>query len=105
MIKRLLLSLAAGAAIFGTAALIPAAAGASSLAGAANAINLNAQNVSDVVQVQHRHRHRHHRHAHRHHHRNWGWGGIGFYAPYAFAPRRCGYVWSPRHYRHVYRCW
>lgn len=104
MMKRILLSLAAGAALFGATALIPAAAGAASLAGGAASINLNAQNVSDVVQVQHRPRHRRHGHW-RHHHRFWGWGP-GFYAPYAWAPpRRCGYVWSPRLYRHVYRCW
>jgi hypothetical protein len=107
MIKRVLMSLTAGAAIFGAAALIPASASAASMAGAAATIHLNAQNVSDVVQVRDRHRHRHHGHHHRHHHRHghWGWGGVGFYAPYAFAPRTCGYVWSPRHYRHVYRCW
>jgi len=101
MIKRLLLSLAAGAAIFGAAALIPASASAS-MAGAAASINLNAQNVSDVVQVQHRHRHHGHRH---HHHRHGHWNRGFHFAPYAFAPRRCGYVWSPRLYRHVYRCW
>jgi len=104
MMKRFLLSLAAGAAIFGTTALIPAAAGASSLSGAAAAIDLNAKNVSDVIQVQ-RHRHRRHGHWHRHHHRHWGWGPRFYAPPYAWAPRRCGYVWSPRLYRHVYRCW
>ena len=106
MIKRLLLSLAAGAAIFGATALIPATAGAASMAGAAASININAQNVSDVIEVGRRHRHRHHGHRHHRHHRHGHWrhGGF-FFAPYAFAPRRCGYVWSPRLYRTVWRCW
>ena len=106
MIKRLLLSLAAGAAIFGATALIPATAGAASMAGAAASININAQNVSDVIEVGRRHRHRHHGHRHHRHHRHGHWHHRGFhFAPYAFAPRRCGYVWSPRLYRTVWRCW
>ena len=99
MLKRLLLPAAAGVAIYGAAALVPAPASAH-WAGT----HQTAQGASDVIQVQRAHRNRGW-HGHRNHHRHWHYARPYHYAPYAFAPRRCGYVWSPRYHRHIYRCW
>jgi hypothetical protein len=99
MLKRLLLP--AAAALFGAAALFSAPANATWAAAPAAVTHSQAQNVSDVIEVRDRHR----RHGHRHH-RHWHpYAFAPYYGSYAYYPRRCGYVWSPRHYRHVYRCW
>ena len=102
MTRRLLLPLAAGLALFGATAMIPAPASAQ-LSGAAAAIDLNAKSVSNVTEVGRRDR-RHRRHWGPRH--NWRWHARPrFYSPYAYYPRRCGYVWSYRYGRHIYRCW
>ncbi len=102
MIRKLLLPLAAGAAILGGAALAPAPASAHWASTPASFTHAGAQHVSDVVEVQRRVR-RHHRRWTRPH---WPRRYVRPYVrPYAYYPRRCGYVWSPRLYRHVYRCW
>lgn len=102
MTRKLLLPLAAGAAIFGAAALLPAPASAQ-MSSAAAVIDLNVKDVSNVVEVGRRDRRRG-RHWRPRHHGRWS-PHPRFWRPHAWAPRRCGYVWSWRFDRHVWRCW
>lgn len=104
MLKRLLLPAAAAAIGLGAAVFQPAPANAASIAGAASFTHSQAQTVSDIVEVSRRHRHAH-RHHGRHHHRHHHYARPFYFAPYAYAPRRCGYVWNHRLYQHVWRCW
>ncbi len=91
------LLIAATATLF-VAATAASPAAAHWAAAPAAATHAGQATLSDVTDVRWRRHHRHH----------WRWGapygyGYHFYRPYR--PHRCGYVWSPRHYRYVWRCW
>jgi hypothetical protein len=112
MLKSIILP-AAAALLLGAVAVAPAPASAHWASATAAANQENAQAASDVVQVQRRFRG---------HWRGGGWRGAhwrgggwrrGFWlgapfiaaAPFAYASPRCGWVWSPRRARNVWRCW
>lgn len=97
MLSRFALSVAA-AAILGAAALVPAPANAYWASAPASITHVNAQAISDVVEV---HRRSRARSWSRYHWRVPPY----YYSPYAYAPRRCGYVWNHRLYRHIWHCW
>jgi hypothetical protein len=104
MLKRVLIP-AVAALAFGAAAAMPQPASANSLSVAAAATQINAQQTSNVIDVRRGRRghHGHHHHGHHHHHH---WRGAYAWSPYYFAPARsCGYRWSYRQHRHVWRCW
>jgi hypothetical protein len=98
MIKRILLSAAAAALFVAAFAINPAAA---YWAGAPAAATQTSQaDLSGATNV----------HWRWHGGYPWYWGPPRVYGyPYHFYrphhPRRCGWVWSPRLYRHVWRCW
>lgn len=112
MSKRMLLPIAATLA-FAAYTLPPEPASAAWLGTSAASTHASQADWSDVTDV--RSRGRHGRHSHRRHGFQYSWAfpfaAAPFYGPsygyYYFGPhkRRCGYVWSPRHYRHVWSCW
>lgn len=101
MIKRLMIP-AAAALVFGAVAATPQPAAANYISGAATATQSNAQIVSDVIEVRRRGRHRSHRRHYGHRHRGYS---FGYYAPRAYYAPRCGYTWSWRRHRNIWRCW
>lgn len=101
MTNRMLLS-AAAALLFGAMAFAPEPAAAHWAGAPASATHASQAELSDVVNV--------HRRGRRHYYGYYGWGAPFAYPYYPYyhrpyAGRRCGWVWSPRHYRHVWRCW
>jgi hypothetical protein len=102
MLNRMVLP-AAAAAIVATFAFAPAPANASWTSAPASVTHADVQSISDVIEV--RKRKRHHRQSRRHHRRHGPYyAAPHFFAPYA-QPRRCGYVWSGRAHRNIWRCW
>jgi hypothetical protein len=93
MIKRILLS--AAAAVLFSAALATNPAAAHWAGTPAAATQANQAELADATNA------------------HWRWHGYypwyRYYYPYhvyrPYPPRRCGWVWSPRLYRHVWRCW
>lgn len=119
MLKTLILT-GVAALFFGTVLVLPQPASAN-WAAAAAANQATAQGLSDVIEVQRR---VHVSVGPRWHGARWGgwgprWHGGAWWgapvvaapfvwgAPYAWAaaPQRCGWVWSPRRARNVWRCW
>jgi hypothetical protein len=117
MLKPWILSGVAALA-FGAVLALPQSASAN-WSGAAAANLANAEGLSEVVDVRWRGRGVHWRGGRGVHWRGGHWRGGGIWwgapliaapllwgAPYAFAaPQRCGWVWSPRRVRNVWRCW